>query len=105
MPQPAVLVALGNGQFTLSGDLVFDQVARLLGEGDAAFGALPRADIDLAKVERADSAGLALLLEWSVVASDAGRVVNYLNIPPPLAALAGISEVSALLVAGAAGAG
>lgn len=105
MPQPAVLVSLGNGQFALSGDLVFEQVARLLGEGDAAFGALPRADIDLAKVERADSAGLALLLEWSIVARDAGRVVNYQNIPPPLAALAGISEVSAMLVAGAAGAG
>ncbi|MEX1993268.1 MAG: STAS domain-containing protein [Steroidobacteraceae bacterium] len=88
----------------MTGDLVFDQAARLLGAGDAAFGALPRADIDLAKVERADSAGLALLLEWSVVARDAGRTVNYLNIPPPLAALAGISEVAALLVAGAAGA-
>ena len=105
MPQPASLVSLGHGQFALTGNLVFDQVARLLGEGDAAFGALPRADIDLARVERADSAGLALLLEWSVVARDAGRTVNYQNIPPPLAALAGISEVSALLAAGASGAG
>jgi phospholipid transport system transporter-binding protein len=105
MSQAASLASLGNGQFALAGDLVFDQVACLLGEGDAAFGALPRADIDLAKVERADSAGLALLLEWSIVARDADRVVNYLNIPPPLAALAGISEVATLLVAGAADAG
>ncbi|MGH8251332.1 MAG: STAS domain-containing protein [Steroidobacteraceae bacterium] len=104
MTQTPSLKALGDGSFALSGDLVFEHVTRLLGEGDAAFGASARADIDLAQVGRVDSAGLALLLEWSIVAREAGRSVNYRNLPPALSALAGISDVSELLPA-AAGSG
>ena len=99
MAQPAALEKLGDGQFALSGDLVFESAPRLLVEGDAAFGALGRVDIDLARVSRIDSAGLALLLEWSVVAREAGRAVGYRNMPAGLAALAGISDVSGLLEA------
>lgn len=96
---------LDAGRYALSGDLVFDQVTHLLGAGDVAFGALAEADIDLAEVARVDSAGLALLLEWSVAARDAGRVVRYRNMPAGLVSLAGISEVSELLgVAESAGA-
>jgi len=105
MTQPAALEKLGDGQFVLSGDLVFDSAPRLLAEGDAAFGALPRADIDLARVGRIDSAGLALLLEWSMVAREAGRAVGYRNMPAGLVALAGISDVSGLLSATASGGG
>ncbi len=97
MTQPARLEALGDGRFALSGDLVFDSAPRLLAEGEAAFGALPHAAIDLAGVARADSAGLALLLEWSIVAREAGRAVRYQNLPASLAALAGISDVSELV--------
>jgi phospholipid transport system transporter-binding protein len=105
MAQPASLEALGDGHYALSGDLVFDSAPRLLGEGDAAFGALQRADIDLAGVGRIDSAGLALLLEWSIGARKAGRVISYRNVPGALASLAGISEVSELLGAGSTGGG
>jgi len=61
MTQPASLERLGDGQFALSGDLVFESAPRLLLEGEAAFGAVGRAEIDLARVGRIDSAGLALL--------------------------------------------
>lgn len=105
MMQPASLEKQGDGQYALSGDLVFDSAPRLLAEGDAAFGALGRTDIDLARVGRIDSAGLALLLEWSIVAREAGRSVVYRNMPAGLAALAGISDVSALLTATASGGG
>lgn len=103
MTQAASLKTLGDGRFALSGDLVFDHAARVLEEGEAAFGALDRTDIDLAQVGRVDSAGLALLLEWSIVAREAGRSVNYRNLPPALAALAGISDVSELLPEAASG--
>jgi len=99
MTQAASLEKLGDGQFALAGDLVFDSAPRLLVEGDAAFGALRRADVDLARVGRIDSAGLALLLEWSIEARAAGRAVGYRNMPAGLTALAGISDVSELLVA------
>ena len=94
---PGDLAATGPGRFVLSGDVGFADAARLLAAGDAAFAALQRVDVDLAGVTRVDSAGLALLLEWSLAARDADRVLRYLNIPPAVASLAGISDVAELL--------
>lgn len=91
------LAPAGDGRFELSGAIGFDDAARLLGEGDAAFGSLQQAEVDLARVTRADSAGLALLLEWSVSAAAAGRSLRYRNVPPAIASLAGISDVAELL--------
>ena len=95
--QQAGLVSLGQGRWALSGDLQFDNAARLLDEGAAAFGADARAEIDLAQVGRVDSAGLALLVEWSVAARSGGRAVAYRNVPPALGALAGISDLAQFL--------
>ncbi len=95
--EPATLAALGHGRFSLSGDLGFDHAARMLTEGDAAFGNMSQAEVDLAKVARVDSAGLALLLEWSIAARESGRKISYRNVPRAVAALAGISDVSELL--------
>ena len=91
------LAAAGDGRFELSGELGFDDAARLLAEGDSAFGSLQEAEVDLSGVGRADSAGLALLLEWSVAAAAAGRSLRYRNIPSAIASLAGISDVAELL--------
>ncbi len=43
-------------------------------------------------VGRVDSAGLALLVEWSVGGAQQGAQVAYRNLPPVLGALAGISD-------------
>ncbi len=94
---PAALASLGQGRWSLSGDLLFENAARLLDEGTAAFGADPRADIDLSQVGRVDSAGLALLVEWSVAARGDGRAVHYRNAPAVLGALAGISDLTKFL--------
>jgi phospholipid transport system transporter-binding protein len=101
MTVAAALQDHGDGSFALSGDLVFENAARVLENGDAAFAGQARAVVDLAKVGRVDSAGLALLLEWAIAARAAGRVVNYRNLPPAVSALAGISDVSELLDASA----
>jgi phospholipid transport system transporter-binding protein len=95
--QQAGLVSLGQGRWALSGDLQFDNAARVLDEGAAAFGADAHAEIDLAQVRRVDSAGLALLVEWSVAARSGGRAVAYRNVPPALGALAGISDLGQFL--------
>ena len=84
----------GPGRWALAGDLVFDNAARILDEGTAAFGAEARAEIDLAGVRRVDSAGLALLVEWSAAARGDGRIVTYRNVPAVLGALAGISDLT-----------
>ena len=94
---PGRLAATAPGRFELSGDIGFDDAARLLAEGDAAFGALKEAELDLAGVARVDSAGLALLLEWSLAARAAGQSLRYRNIPSAIASLAGISDVAELL--------
>jgi phospholipid transport system transporter-binding protein len=96
---------LGPGSFGISGELGFDDAARMLAEGDSAFGSLKRAEIDLAGVSRVDSAGLALLLEWALAARQSGRTIVYLNVPPAMSALAGISDVSELLEPEASGGG
>jgi phospholipid transport system transporter-binding protein len=100
---PGSLVAAGADRFELAGDVGFSDAARLLAEGDAAFGALQQVELDLARVARVDSAGLALLLEWALAARAAGRVLNYRNLPPAAASLAGISDVSELLAPAAGG--
>lgn len=93
----AALAARGQGRWSLSGDLLFENAARLLEEGLSAFGADSRVDIDLSRVGRVDSAGLALLVEWSVAARGEGRAVRYRNAPAVLGALAGISDLSKFL--------
>jgi phospholipid transport system transporter-binding protein len=95
--RPAVLAGQGQGRWALSGDLLFDNAARLLDEGMAAFGADSSAEIDLSQVGRVDSAGLALLVEWAVAARSSGRTVSYHNVPPVLSTLAGISDLTQFL--------
>jgi phospholipid transport system transporter-binding protein len=91
------------GRYALSGDVGFADAARLLDEGDAAFCGEARVEVDLSKVARFDSAGLALLLEWALSAREAGRSVRYLNIPPSVLSLAGMSDVTGLLEPSAGG--
>ena len=100
---PGALTAVGGGRFELSGDVGFGDAARLLAAGDAAFRGEPAVEVDLARVERVDSAGLALLLEWSMSARDAGRKIVYQNVPGSVVSLAGMSDVAALLEPSAVG--
>ena len=100
---PGALNAVGGGRFQLSGDVGFGDAARLLADGDAAFRGEPAVEVDLARVARVDSAGLALLLEWSLSARDAGRKIVYQYVPASVASLARISDVAALLEPSAVG--
>jgi len=95
--QPGRLAAAGPGRFELSGEVGFDDAARLLAEGDAAFAPLDSVEVDLARITRADSAGLALLIEWLLAARSAGKLLRYCNVPPAVVSLAGISDVAELL--------
>ena len=97
------LATAGPGKFELSGEVGFDDAARLLADGDRAFASLQAVEVDLARVTRADSAGLALLIEWSLAARAAGRQLRYSNVPPAVISLAGISDVSELLSPAAEG--
>ncbi|TAK53852.1 MAG: STAS domain-containing protein [Gammaproteobacteria bacterium] len=96
-PEPTRLRAAGPGSYLLEGRLVFGTAARLLAEGEAAFAGERGVVVDLSGVTRADSAGLALLLEWSLTARSAGREIRYRNLPAEITALATLAEVRTLL--------
>jgi phospholipid transport system transporter-binding protein len=56
--------------------------------------------IDCQGVTAADSAGLAVLLDWLAAARAQGRTLRYAHLPQGLAALGRISEVTELLERG-----
>lgn len=89
-----------EGRAVVGGVLDFDTVGPLLAAGSPAILAGRATVIDLAGVSAADSAGLALLIEWLSVARGAGRELRYENLPQQLQQLARLSEVEELLPAG-----
>src|SRR6185295_11823936 len=89
------------GRIVVSGELTFAtardarQVGTLVLEGSRA----PNLVIDCAGVARADSAGLAVLLDWLAWARRKSRPIRLENLPASLVAIAKISEVDGLLTA------
>ncbi len=79
------------------GPLDFDSVTPLLAVGSEAIEQGRATVVDLAGVTAADSAGLALLIEWLSVAKAAGRALRYENMPSQVHQLARLSEVEELL--------
>ena len=55
---------LGDGRFSLIGDMSFETAEQILRASEGPFEQHTRIEVDLSQVEKADSAGLALLLEW-----------------------------------------
>ncbi len=87
----------GQARAALSGTLSVVTAGQLLSEGARSIGAGEAQCIDLAGVKGADSAGLALLIEWLSVAKSSGHALRYENIPTQLQQLAKLSDVEELL--------
>ncbi len=98
----ARLEGAGGGRFRISGVLDATTAGEMLKQSREPFASVAALDIDLAGVSEADSAGLALLIEWVRLAKQAGRSIRFENVPDQIAALARISEVDDLLFGGAA---
>ena len=92
------LTSRGADQFVISGNLSFATATELLKQSEQLFDAASTINIDLAAVTHADSAGLALLLEWLRYGKLKNKAVRYHNLPAQLRSLAAISEVESLLV-------
>ena len=87
-----------EGQYALQGALTLATVAALRAQGRAAFGEGSGAIlVDLHQVERADSGGLALLVDWLAWAQAARRELKFTALPAALLALARVSDVENLL--------
>ena len=94
-----------EGLVAVTGELTFAtarearQVGLLVLESSRA----ERIVVDCAGVTRADSAGLAVLLDWLAWGRRKSRAVSLTNLPESLVAIARISEVDSLLQPAAAG--
>ena len=87
------------GRIVVTGELTFASArdARQLGVLVLESSRANRLVIDCAGVTRADSAGLAVLLDWLAWARRKSRAISLENVPPSLVAIARISEVDGLL--------
>lgn len=93
----ARLEQLDAGRSALSGPLTFDTVPQLFQRGRQLFNAGVTVELDLAKVERSDSAGLALLVSWMRLARQQQGSITFRNVPTQLLGLAKVGGVEAIL--------
>ena len=91
---------LGEGRFSLSGDMTFDTAERILLASEEPFEQHTRIEVDLSGVANSDSAGLALLLEWITWANHTVREIRFLSTPERVHAIAKTTEVDHLLKRG-----
>ena len=90
----------GDGQFSLTGQMTFDTAERILDKSERPFEQHTRIEVDLSGVTKADSAGLALLLEWVTWANHTVREIRFVDVPARVTAIAKTTEVNELLTRG-----
>jgi phospholipid transport system transporter-binding protein len=87
----------GDGHWLLSGELGFDTVPGLLASADRSIRGAGAVEVDLTAVTRVDSAGLALLIEWTRASARAGRTIRFTNVPAQLLSIAQVSGLDDIL--------
>ncbi|ENO89230.1 STAS domain-containing protein [Thauera linaloolentis] len=88
--------ALVPAVFTPQGPLTMHRAAAALEEGRRLAKAGPLV-VDLTAVTLADSAALALILDWLRAAREAGQHIVLRGLPPGLASLAALYDIDGLL--------
>ncbi len=98
-PAEVELVDLGAGRIQVRGALTFATARRARVAGAKLLSAQSGAalEIDCSAVSSSDSAGLAVLLDWLVLARRQGQALSLTNVPAPIRAVAEISDVEPIL--------
>ena len=91
---------VADGRLEASGVLGYVTAGRALPAGLALIPKGSTCTIDLSRVTEADSAGLAVLVEWLATAKSRGTVIRYECIPAQILAVARISDLESLLTDG-----
>ena len=81
----------GAGHFSVDGDLTFSAMDKKTVSSFAFLAASKEITLDLGKVGNADSAGLALMLEWIKHARSKRVQLRFINVPGQLLNLAKLS--------------
>jgi len=87
----------GNGHWLLEGELGFGTVPGVLQHSGASMRGLDSIRVDLKGVTRADSAGLALLVEWLRESERAGLPIRFVNVPVQLLSIARVCGLDGIL--------
>jgi phospholipid transport system transporter-binding protein len=93
------LIDRGDGEYGFAGELTFATVSEALEATAPLFKSEAALRFDLEGVGRADSAGVALLIEWVRRAERTGGTVRYAHLPETLKAIIRVSGVEKLLPA------
>lgn len=88
---------IAAGQFELRGEMSFRTADRILAASRKPFARPDEIRIDFAGVTDADSAGLALLLEWKSWAMSRQSTVEFTSLPRSILSIARTTEVDHLL--------
>jgi len=93
----AQLEDAGDGDWKLSGNIDFSTVSGLLQSTPRNFAASGDVRLDLSGVRRADSAGLALLVEWLRESGRGGHSIAFLNMPEQMQSIADVCGLMEIL--------
>lgn len=93
----ARLVSSGATGFRVEGVLDFSTVGPLAAEGEGVLSGSGPLEIDLSGVVQANSAGLALLLEWLDLARRRNVPLRFRNLPESLTRIAALTNLTDLL--------
>lgn len=93
----AILKRREDGCFVLSGHINFQTVPMIWRQGMKMFKDAPSLVLDLQGIERSDSAGLALLVEWMRFARNRNRPISFMNMPSQMLAIARASSLDNIL--------
>lgn len=85
------------GCFLVSGELVFATVPELLEQGRHLLATGDAIELDFNGVAKADSAGLALMVEWMRAAQRRRVDIVFRNIPEQILTMARVSGVDTIL--------
>lgn len=87
-----------DGTVQVTGPLTFQSVPQCLEQSRPLFsGGSDSLTFDLQGVTLADSAGLALLLEWREMARAAGRALTFVNLPDQMRHLVEVSGLAPVM--------
>jgi phospholipid transport system transporter-binding protein len=87
----------GAGRISVNGSLIFATARTALESGVALLNGSEPREVDLSALQTADSAGLAVLLEWYRQAAQRQQTIRFVGVPATLRALAKISDLDRLL--------
>lgn len=100
--QAVEILERSGGRLEITGALTFATARRARQQGLHLLSVSPvrELEVDCSGITASDSAGLTVLLDWLAFAKRGNRSLQLRNLPPPILAVAQISDLSEMLEAG-----